>query len=312
MSYDPQILIVAQAGRLEAEALIFVATACAAGVGPVTIAEVQPGPLWPHDPRLSPEGRRMLLDMGARIVPLHSQHFGARYPHGNKIEALFVLRPGEPFVFFDTDTVIIAPLNAMDWATGTAGAMARVAPTWPRVLPGGPGRRAIWRALYHRFELPAPDPAPYYCAARIHGPCARTLGTHFLRMALSIWHSPPPALAGQALRPWLDQIALPLALSAVGGGAQPDVDRALDQRLTWHYRSLALAYARAPSAALAQIEAALSDPALCALVQRDVEFAKTIRAQTGPEIRHLCRNLRHLGRETPVRKRLKAAGHWDR
>ena len=108
------ILIVAQAGRLSYEAVLFAASLKArGGTGfRLIVAEPAPGPLWPEDPGVrQPEVRALLEDLGAEIRRFESLHFGAVYPYGNKIEALAVLPEGEPFVFFDTDTLVLDRLD---------------------------------------------------------------------------------------------------------------------------------------------------------------------------------------------------------
>ena len=111
------ILIVAQGGRLQYEALIFAASlrANAPGFkGRLFVAEPQPGPLWSGDPTIrGDETRALLTEMGAEIIPFESRHFGQSYPYGNKIEALFAMPKGEPFVFFDTDTLVTGDLASV-------------------------------------------------------------------------------------------------------------------------------------------------------------------------------------------------------
>ena len=49
--------------------------------GRLLIAEPQPGPLWPEDPRIRLSGiRDGLDDLGAEILPFENRHFGASYP----------------------------------------------------------------------------------------------------------------------------------------------------------------------------------------------------------------------------------------
>ena len=78
------------------------------------VAEPQPGPLWEYDPSIRDEATRALLEgLGATFLPFESRHFGQDYAYGNKIEALFALPEGEPFVFFDTDTLVTGPLDSV-------------------------------------------------------------------------------------------------------------------------------------------------------------------------------------------------------
>ena len=85
------IMIVGQAGRLQYEAVLFLASLRENSPnfrGKVIVAEPQPGPLWQKDPRMSGEIRDVLKGLGAHIVPFTSEHFGQAYPYGNKIEGL--------------------------------------------------------------------------------------------------------------------------------------------------------------------------------------------------------------------------------
>ena len=92
MAQKPNILIVAQEGRLSYEAILF---ALSLGVQSpdyserLYIAEPRNGSLWGKDPRVKDKDiRKLLEDTGARFVSFESIHFGAAYPNGNKIEAL--------------------------------------------------------------------------------------------------------------------------------------------------------------------------------------------------------------------------------
>jgi hypothetical protein len=73
------IMIVGQAGRLQYEAVLFMASLRAMTpdfAGRVIVAEPQPGPKWDKDPRMSADIREVLLGLGAEIAPFESAHFG--------------------------------------------------------------------------------------------------------------------------------------------------------------------------------------------------------------------------------------------
>ena len=130
MSQPFDIAIVAQAGRLTYEAVLFAASLrhCAPNFeGQLFIGEPQPGPHWPNDPRIKDgEARALLSRLGATFVPFETHHFGAAYPNGNKIEMLAALDPDKPFVFFDTDTMITGPVDAVPFDfTRPSASMAR-------------------------------------------------------------------------------------------------------------------------------------------------------------------------------------------
>ena len=150
------IIIVGQAGRLQYEALVFVASlrAHAPGfAGRMIVAEPQPGPLWQDDPRMTPEITAALVEMGAEVIPFTARHFGQSYPHGNKIEGLQTLPADEAFVFFDSDTLITGDISMVPFDfTRPAASMNRTG-TWPVEDLYWPGYTAIWKSLYDKFGL---------------------------------------------------------------------------------------------------------------------------------------------------------------
>ncbi|HCQ64706.1 MAG TPA: hypothetical protein DIU07_05805, partial [Rhodobacteraceae bacterium] len=265
------ILIVGQAGRLQYEALLFAASLRLSDPGfsgRLIVAEPAPGGAWPGDPRIEDGPREALAELDAEIVPFDATHFGAAYPHGNKIEALAALPQGAPFVFFDSDTVVTGALSALPFDFARPSASMRREGTWPEIELYGPGYARIWTSLYDRFgldfesslDLTEPDEYweryLYFNAGWFFGADPGAFGTSFLEYALSIRDDPPPELALQALDPWLDQIALPLVIHALGGGRPGPELAGLDGDVTCHWRVMPLAYARESDRALEVIETA--------------------------------------------------------
>ncbi|MDM7458414.1 MAG: hypothetical protein P3W94_003470, partial [Paracoccus sp. (in: a-proteobacteria)] len=205
------VLLVAQAGRLEYEALILMASLRRASPdwsGLVIIAEPLPEGAWAgHETRLSTAGRDLLTGLGAMILPFTARVFGASYPQGNKIEALSVLPPNEPFLFLDSDTLITGPLNRLPHDDLPPAASMRRSATWPVPPPYGPGYTAIWRSLYDRFgldfdsslDLSHPDEHweryLYFNAGWFTGPDAAKFGRRYLDWAQQIRDTPHDALA---------------------------------------------------------------------------------------------------------------------
>lgn len=319
------ILIVAQDGRLQYEALLLAASLRHfpenAGLR-LFVAEPQPGPLWPDDPRLTrPAIRRELRALGAQIVPLHNRHWGARYPHGNKIEALSLLPKDEGFLFLDTDTLITGDLSGLDTTRPTAS--LRVEPTWPRISLYGPGFAAIWGALYTLFDL---DVAPtldlrhgpddwkrylYFNAGWISGPCPHAMGEALTQIALGIERTPPPEIATQQLYPWLDQIALPLAIASLGGG-RPSAECGLDGAKSLHYRTLPMLYATAPDQTVALLEHVTRAEHLWDIFNQYAAFRRMVFKGEGAILRaKIDRSTlpwTHGARERAIR----TLGHWVR
>jgi len=254
------VMIVGQGGRLQFEALIFAASFRSFNPdfpGKLFVAEPQPGPRWSGSPRMgNPDIRAMLTDLGTEILPFASQHFGQSYPYGNKIEALQALPPDEPFVFFDTDTLITGDLTEVPFDFDRPSASLRREDTWPQLQLYGPGYGATWKSLYDKFGLDfessldhsQPDEYwkryLYFNAGFFFYRCPRVFGDRFRDYALAIRDDAPPELVCQPLDPWLDQVALPLVIHSLGGGRDALPEGYLDGSHSCHYRVLPLLYAR--------------------------------------------------------------------
>jgi len=321
------ILIVGQAGRLQYEALLFAASLRQSDPGfsgRLIVAEPAPGGAWPGDPRIEDGPREALVELGAEIVPFDATHFGAAYPHGNKIEALAALPQGAPFVFFDSDTVVTGALSALPFDFARPSASMRREGTWPEIELYGPGYARIWTSLYDRFgldfesslDLTEPDEYweryLYFNAGWFFGADPGAFGTSFLEYALSIRDDPPPELALQALDPWLDQIALPLVVHALGGGRPGPELAGLDGDVTCHWRVMPLAYARESDRALEVIETAAAPNRIKRVLKAYEPMRKMVFQGKGREVRALFDQGDLPRREKAIRNRIKRAGYWTR
>ena len=321
------VLAVLQGGRLEYEAVLFAASFAEANpgfAGKLIFAEPQPGPLWREDPRgKDAEARALIEGFGAEIRPFDSRYFGSDYPHGNKIEALRVLPPDQPFVFFDTDTLHLAPLAQVpfDFARPTAS-MNRTA-TWPEVPLYGPGYTAIWRSLYDKFGLDfesSLDPAfpeewweryLYFNAGWFYGPDPARFADLFARYATAIRDTPPPELDSQSLDPWLDQVALPLVIHALGGG-RPRHLGDLDGTVTCHWRVLPLLYARAPDAVIDTLERIAAPNRIKKVLKNHDAFKRAIYQGRGLKARALFDRENLPTKEHQIRNLIKRNNLWVR
>lgn len=321
------IVIVAQAGRLAYEALLFAASlkARAPGFGGrLFVAEPQPGPLWPTDPRVPADLRAAIEEQGAMFVPFESRLFGAAYPHGNKIEALSQLPTDGAFLFFDSDTIILNDLAALEVDFIRPTASMRRGDTWPKEALYGPDRATIWKSLYDRFGLDfvsSQDPNHpdghwerylYFNAGWFLGPSAKAFGDRFAQMALSIRDDPPEELAAQSLDPWLDQVALPLVIHALGGGRPDAAALRLDDDLACHWRVLPLFYARAPDRAVEILHAVAAPNRIKKHLKGYAPFRRMLYQGKGIEARALFDRADLPRSEAEIRKRLKAKRLWLR
>jgi hypothetical protein len=322
------IMIIGQGGRLEYEALIFAASLRAYSpgfAGRLFVAEPRPGPMWPGDPAMkSAETRARLIELGAEILPFDARHFGHAYPYGNKIEALFELPGAEPFVFFDTDTLVTGDLGRVPFDFDRPTASKRRTGTWPEPELYGPGYSAIWKSLYDRFGLDfasSLDPAQpdeywqrylYFNAGFFFYRCPHVFGQRFLEYALAIRDDPPPELICQSLDPWLDQVALPLVIHALGGGRDTLSDGWLDGETTCHYRALPLLYAREPDRVIELLEEVTAPHRIKTALKQYEPMKRMIYQGRGRKARALFDQADLPRREQAIRNTLKRNGFWMR
>lgn len=323
----PNLLIVAQAGRLEYQALIFVASLrrnAPDWKGRLYIAEPQPEAAWDgHQTLIAPEIRALLQGMGAEILPFTATRFGASYPYGNKIEALAALPAGQPFLFMDTDTLITGPLDTVAFDYARPSASMRREGTWPQPPLYGPGYGGIWKSLYDRFgldfasslDLSQPDEHweryLYFNAGWFFGADPAGFGRRFGDWAAAVRDDPGDALACQSLDPWLDQVVLPLVIHSFGGGRPGPELAGLDGEITCHYRNLPLLYAREGDRVPELLEQAVA-PNRIKKRLREWEPAKKLiyQGKGRDKVRPIFDRDSLPAKEQAIRNALKSKGWW--
>jgi hypothetical protein len=322
------IVIIGQAGRLQYEAALFAASLrhTAPGFqGRLFVATPRAGPLWEKDPEVRNRGVLELLDrLGAEVLPFDSRYFGESYPHGNKIEALMALPEGEPFVFFDSDTLITDELSEVPFDFDRPSASLRCEGTWPKPTLYGPGTAEIWAALYDRFGLDfasSQDPGQpeghwrrylYFNAGFFYGACPHRFGARFAEYATSIRDDLPVELVGQALDPWLDQIALPLVIHSFGGGRDALEPGYLDGRTSCHYRLFPLLYAREDDRVIKVLEEVAAPNWIKKVLKGYEPIKRMVYQGRGAKVRALFDQDNLPRREQMIRNRIKSNGLWMR
>ena len=321
------VMAIVQQGRLEYEAVVLAASFRAQNpdfAGRLILAEPQPGPRWKSDPRISEPVRKLLVSLGAEVVPFENRQFVQSYPHGNKIEALAALPEGVPFVFFDTDTIFTGPLADVAFDFDRPSASMRREGTWPEVPLYGPGYTGIWKSLYDRFgldfasslDLSQPDEYwaryLYFNAGWFFYKDPAAFGQRFLDYAVAIRNEPTDALASQSLDPWLDQVALPLVIHSFGGARPGPGLAGLDGDVSCHYRTFPMLYAR-ESDRVVQVLEEVTAPNAVKKVLKDWEPIKKIVYQgKGAKVRAMFDRGDLPRREAMIRNRIKAEGLWFR
>lgn len=322
------VVVVGQHGRLSYEALLFAASLRHTNPdfkGRILIAEPQAGPLWKADPSIKAEDvRAALADLGAEIIPFDSKYFGSAYPYGNKIEMLSALPKGEPFVYFDTDTLITGDLNEVPFDFDCPTASLRRENTWPEPQLYGPGYAGLWKSLYDKFgldfesslDLKQPDEYwrryLYFNAGFYFYRCPHEFGAKFLEYALAIRDTPPVELCCQSFDPWLDQVALPLVIHALGGRRDALPEGLLDGSISCHYRMLPLLYARESDLAVQVLETIAAPNRLKKVLKGHDAIKRMIFQGRGQKVRALFDQDNLPRKEQAIRNRIKSEGFWMR
>ena len=322
------ILIIGQSGRLTFEAILLIASLrknTPEFSGKVFVAEPEAGPLWPRARMISNASHRLLLkDLGAEIVGFKSQHFGADYPYGNKLEALKALPKGKPFLFLDTDTLILDDLTKVPFDFDVPSASQRVEGTWPTPELYGPGYTEIWKSLYDRFgldfdsslDLSQPDEYwrryLYFNAGFFYYRCPHEFGARFLDYAVESRDNPPKELVCQALDPWLDQVALPLVVHRLGGGRDALAPGYLDASVSCHYRLLPLLYARETDRVVDTLEKIAEQPDVKSVLQQYDVFRFMLYHGRGRKVRALFDRENLPRKEQAIRNKIRREGFWMR
>ena len=321
------IMIVGQSGRLQYEALLFAASLRANSPdfkGRLIVAEPQMGPLWKADPTMDVSVKEALIELGAEIVPFESKHFGQAYPYGNKIEGLSTLPAGEPFVFFDTDTLITGDISKVVFDFDRPSASMRREGTWPEEELYWPGYTGVWKSLYDKFglefestlDLNEPDEYwkryLYFNAGWFFYRDPTEFGKRFTEWAVELRDNRPDELAVQSLDPWLDQAILPLVIHSFGGGRPgPELD-GLDGDITCHYRMFPLLYARESDRVIEVLEQVATPNKVKKILKLYEPIKRLVYQGRGAKIRDLFDQNDLPRKERQIRNRIKANGFWMR
>lgn len=322
------IMIVGQSGRLQYEALLFAASlrhSTPGFDGRLFVAMPRPGPLWQRDPTIKDQDVLAALDqLQVEVLPFENQVFGQEYPYGNKIEALAALPGGEPFVFFDTDTLITGDLMGVPFDFNRPTASLRREGTWPEPTLYGPGYSGIWKSLYDRFgldftsslDLDQPDEYwqrhLYFNAGFFFYACPHRFGQRFLEYARSIRDDPPVELTCQSLDPWLDQVALPLVIHSLGGGRDALPAGLIDGSVSCHYRNFSLLYARENDRVVDLLETVAAPNKIKKVLKKYDPIKRMVLQGRGAKVRALFDRDHLPRREQTIRNRIKSNGFWMR
>ncbi|RPE71960.1 hypothetical protein EDD53_1095 [Pacificibacter maritimus] len=322
------VVVVGQNGRLMYEALLFASSLRANDPkfkGRLFIAEPQPGPNWANDPRMKQAELLAAFErLKAEIIPFENTHFGQSYPYGNKIEALKALPENEPFVFFDTDTLITGPISEIPFDFDRPCASQKVEGTWPEIELYGPGYGEIWKSLYDKFglefestlDLDQPDEYwrryMYFNAGFFFYKCPKLFGERFTQYAVEVRDNPPEEAALQNYDPWLDQVALPLVIHSFGGARRTIPEDTLDGAMSCHYRTFPLLFARESDDVVAKLHKAAEPNWIKKVLKEFDPIKRNVYQNRGQKVRDMFDRDNLPRREKMIRNRIKKANMWMR
>jgi len=274
------VIIVAQNGPrpLDVQALLFIESFRRSGSMEkctLYVAIPRSGPLWPEPTEPSADFLARYEELGAKVVYFDVEHFGAVCPSMNKLPAIKCLPENEPFMFLDTDQLVMANLGELELNFDHPSCRPATS-FWPKQVSQDEAAR-IWKAVYRALEpirLKAgisrregihEPPFGYY-----NGGCFYYRDPHILAdLQLSacqlLWEEDLPELSGQRLFPTpVDQISRSVILNWLGGdGAIPtglNVIHLSDDTVTWHYHKFSRFWLPENSRALALLNDILEAP----------------------------------------------------
>jgi len=196
--------------------------------------------------------------------------------------------------------------------------------TWPTIELYGPGYTETWKALYDTFgldfasslDLTQPDEYweryLYFNAGWFFGADPRAFGELFLEYATRIRDDPPAALVCQTLFPWLDQIALPLVVHALGGGRNTIPAGLLDGAVSCHYRVFPLLYARESDRVVDVLETVTAPNKIKKVIKQYEPIRRMIYQGRGRKVRALFDRQNLPRREQAIRNQIKRKNLWMR
>lgn len=321
-------MLVGQNGRLEFEVILFLASLRANSpkfAGQVFIAEPRFNQAWTNNPMIrSQHTRNLIAELGAEFIAFDNKVFGESYPYGNKIECLTVLPNDKPFLFFDSDTLILDELCDVPFDFSRPTASLRCTATWPQPLGPGHHYADIWKDCYDICGVDYPSSLDeqfsaqdwrrylYFNASFFFYENPNKFGARFLEFAQRIKTSTRPRITRQSLDPWLDQVVLPMVIHSFGGGKHTLARGWLDAKTSCHYRRIPLLYAREDDRVIAKLEQLADQSNIRARLSQHPAFQRMIYQKQGRRLRGMIDRSHQPISEVALRHKLKALGYWIR
>ena len=114
------------------------------------------------------------------------------------------------------------------------------------------------------------------------------------------------------IKPWLDQVALPLVIHALGGKRDALPKGLLDGDITCHYRLLPLLYAREADHVVEVLESVTSHNKIKKILKQYEPILRMIYQKRGHKVRDLFDRDDLPRKEQAIRNKIKREGFWMR
>ena len=200
----------------------------------------------------------------------------------------------------------------------------KVEGTWPEIELYGPGYTQIWKSLYDRFGLDfdsSVDPSQpdeywrrylYFNAGFFYYRDAHEFGKRFLQYACDIRDNPSVETECQELNPWLDQVALPLVVHALGGGRDALPSGYLDGTHSCHYRLMPLLFAPESDHVIDTLREVAAPNKIKKVLKEYTPFKRMIYQKREQKVRDMFDRDNLPRKERQLCNRIKSAGLWER
>ena len=211
----PTMVFVIHGGPLEAKSALLAASLAEYYLpGKVVARIMEPEERWSP---ISSAAATLLDELGVEVIGCRNE-IDPKYPHGNKITALKGI--SGPTVFLDSDILLMAPFS---WHYMIAGDSALKPADLDTFQDGG----GSWARVWELFDMDPPEKSyrttvsdvemrPYFNAGFISVRDGDSFAKAWLESARTI--DADERILNK--RPWLDQIALPVALARLGWKTQ--------------------------------------------------------------------------------------------
>ena len=292
--------------------------------GRVFIAEPRPNQAWTMNPMIrSQHTRDLIAELGAEFIAFDNKIFGESYPYGNKIECLTAIPNDKPFLFFDSDTLILDELCDVPFDFSRPTASLRRTATWPQPLGPGHHYADIWKDCYdicgvdytssldEQFSAQDWRRYLYFNASFFFYESPTKFGA-LPRVCPKDQKQHAPSDHPTIFRPLAGPSGFAHGYSQLWGGRHTLARGWLDAKTSCHYRRIPLLYAREDDRVITTLERLANQAHIRARLSQHPAFQRMIYQKQGRRLRGMIDRSHQPTSEVALCNKLKAFGYWIR